>query len=286
GLDVADFNGNGRPDLVVSTYGGGFKLYLSNANGSFSNGMSGTISPSDFNTLKAGDFNEDGKMDVVFASNNGSDVIFLTGAGNGNFNLPPFRLATSDSHMTDAAVADIDNDGRPDAILLEAFSSQARLFRNVCSSRFTNITIESSGSPSTYPQNVTFTVRVTPRGGFLVPTGNVTLTDNGNFVGTKPLVAGAAPSALATFTLTKPSVGSHNIVATYAGDGNYGSVSTNFDLTVVRPPFGAPLDVVAFANAGHIDVQWVGSNGTASYDVLRMNAGTWEVNANTTTESI
>src|SRR6185436_14280596 len=37
GLDVADFNGNGRPDLVVSTYGGGFKLYLSNANGSFSN---------------------------------------------------------------------------------------------------------------------------------------------------------------------------------------------------------------------------------------------------------
>lgn len=80
-----------------------------------------------------------------------------------------------------------------------------------------------------YPADVTVTVSVAAViDGGPVPTGNVTLTiDNQP---TKPVALDS--NATATFTLRKPLGGAHSIIATYAGDPNYASVSGTLDLTI------------------------------------------------------
>lgn len=283
-IAVADFNADGRLDLTVASYDA-FKLYLGNADGSFSSGMAGSITPSDFAAVAANDFNEDGVNDVVFGSRNGSDVVFLTGLNNGNFAMPPFRFASSYSHMSEVVAADFDSDGRPDVMLLEYDQNEIRMLRNVCSSRLALVSMEASGNV-TYPQDVTITVRVRPRGGTLLPSGTVTLTDNGVFVATKTLDAGSL-TPTAVFTVTKPSVGTHNFVATYNGDSNFASATASLEHTIVRPPFGPPLDLIASGNpsTNQITLQWVGRTGAVSYDVYRKNAGVWQVIANTTLET-
>jgi len=283
-IAVADFDKDGDPDLGVSEWDS-FDAFLNNSDGTFTLGDSEFIAPGDIVGVAAEDFNEDNVKDLVFASLNGSDIIFEVAAGNGTFTT--LRYTSTSAHISKVVGTDFDGDGRPDLLLLDNFSNQIRVFRNVCSSRYSTVTIESV-SNATYPQNVDILVRVTPRGGTIVPTGNVTLSDNGNPVETKALSAAAAPTASVTFTLTKPAVGTHSLVATYLGDGNFGTAtSAPSSLIIVRPPFGAPLDVVATGNVAFArnTITWVGSNGASSYDVMRMNGGIWTVIANTAAET-
>jgi hypothetical protein len=89
----------------------------------------------------------------------------------------------------------------------------------------TGVVITSSANPSKPGDEVSFTVTVTPDAtksaqmrtkASPVPTGAITVTDNGASLGTATLVNGSA--TVTVKTLTTP--GAHTIIASYSGDAN------------------------------------------------------------------
>ncbi len=88
-------------------------------------------------------------------------------------------------------------------------------FDLVVNSANTTTTVTSNNNPSAYGQSVTFTVTVAS--GLGTPTGSVSLTDNGNPLA-GPLTLNG--SGVATYTTAALAVGTHPIVASYAGDAS------------------------------------------------------------------
>ena len=90
----------------------------------------------------------------------------------------------------------------------------------------TEVTLATSANPVTYAAPLTLTANVSTNGG--AATGPVAFTEAGTTLGSGVLNA----QGIATLTLGTLTPGSHNIVASYAGDGR-ASVSASPPLTVV-----------------------------------------------------
>lgn len=90
-IAVADFNGDGHPDVVISSDGsdGGFFLFLGNGDGTF---QSPTLPSGNlfigFSGILTGDFNGDGKRDVVMSTGGNCGVALFPGNGDGTFQAP------------------------------------------------------------------------------------------------------------------------------------------------------------------------------------------------------
>ena len=97
----------------------------------------------------------------------------------------------------------------------------------------TTTTISTSGTPSTYGDNVTFTATVTALAGSDTPSGTVTFKEGSTTIGTGTL-GGSGGVATATFSTTLLTEGTHaNITAVYGGDSNFGgSTSSAISQTV------------------------------------------------------
>ncbi len=128
GVAVADFNGDGNPDIVgVNIYnaaanqGGNVVFYAGNGNGTFQNAV-GMILPATYPvSLSTADFNGNGKLDLLIGY---PDVAWIAdGNGDGTFQISGgitnvvYRnttgLSSSDIFVL---AADVNNDGKPDAI--------------------------------------------------------------------------------------------------------------------------------------------------------------------------
>src|SRR4029077_4468841 len=108
----------------------------------------------------------------------------------------------------------------------------------------------SSLNPAPAGASVTLTATVTGSN----PTGNVSFTDNGNAISGCTAVAlnGARNSRTATCSTSSLAVGTHPIVANYAGDaGNIASASTPLS-QVITAAGGGPSSNVALASAGGV----------------------------------
>ncbi len=109
---VGDFNGDGKPDLVVATYAGLY-FYSGNGDGTLGSGYSytyGSYSPS---FIAAGDLNGDGILDVVSTDASGAVDVFI-GNGDGSFkNYVQYKAGSSPLQV---ALADINGDGKFDII--------------------------------------------------------------------------------------------------------------------------------------------------------------------------
>jgi len=87
-VSTADFNGDGRPDLMVANQGngpgGGVSVLLGNGDGTF---QSPVHYATGSNTQHAvvGDVNGDGHPDLISANENSNDVSVLLGNGDGSF---------------------------------------------------------------------------------------------------------------------------------------------------------------------------------------------------------
>jgi hypothetical protein len=116
---VGDFNGDGKPDLVVGT-NGGVGILLGNGDGTFMPVLEYNNTGPVFGFVAVGDFNGDRKLDLVATSRiSGIDgVSIYLGNGNGTF-APAGSYPTGDFPVA-VAVADLNGDGRLDLAVANA----------------------------------------------------------------------------------------------------------------------------------------------------------------------
>jgi hypothetical protein len=123
---LADFNGDGKPDLVLGN-DSGLLVLPGHGDGTFGAAVTLNVpgffseSPTFTEAIFAGDFNGDGKLDLAVGTTNGLNV--LLGNGDGTFQAPVAYDASAS--LFGLAMGDFDGDGRPDFALLHYGSGSA-----------------------------------------------------------------------------------------------------------------------------------------------------------------
>jgi VCBS repeat protein len=119
GIAIADFNGDGKPDIVVANFASGsVSVFLGNGHGSFQGAISSPVvagvASAPF-ALAAGDFNGDGKTDLAVISFQLQDIALLPGLGNGSFG--PATLFGADGLPFAIASVPVGN-GKPNELVV------------------------------------------------------------------------------------------------------------------------------------------------------------------------
>ncbi|MBC8151815.1 MAG: T9SS type A sorting domain-containing protein [Bacteroidetes bacterium] len=118
-VDVGDFNGDGRPDLIVndrSVRGNGGYIYvlLNNGSGSFGAGPILTGVGRNLSSVAVGDFNGDGKSDLATANSTTNAVSVLLSNSGASFNpVVDFPIGST---PTSVVAGDINSDGKLDLV--------------------------------------------------------------------------------------------------------------------------------------------------------------------------
>ena len=119
---VGDFNGDGKPDLVIANFSGNnVTLLLGNGTGGFTNAAGSPFSVGSSPVfVAAADFNGDGKLDIVTANSGDNTITVLLGNGAGSFAAAtgnPFAVGMNPQSI---AVADFSKDGKLDLAVANA----------------------------------------------------------------------------------------------------------------------------------------------------------------------
>ena len=111
---MADFNGDGKPDLVVGNNSGSdIAVLLNNGNGTFASAVTySTGSGSAPRGVAVADINGDGKPDIIVTDNGTNYVSVFSNNGNGTF-AAATDFSTG-SGPFGIAVGDFNGDGTPD----------------------------------------------------------------------------------------------------------------------------------------------------------------------------
>jgi hypothetical protein len=115
---VADFNGDGIPDLVIANSGANnVTLLLGNGSGGFTPAAGSPFAVgAEPQSLAVADFNGDGKPDIVTGNYADQDLTVLLGNGSGGFTLAPGSPLAAGSFPRSVAVGDFNGDGKPDLV--------------------------------------------------------------------------------------------------------------------------------------------------------------------------
>jgi len=122
-LAVADLNGDGKPDIVVTTQGT-LGVLLGNGDGSFQAAMTFSSGGIYSYAVAVGDVNGDGKSDVIvplYTFDTESSVSVLLGNGDGS--LQPPLLYDAGEGAIGATLADLNHDGHLDIAVADNSSN-------------------------------------------------------------------------------------------------------------------------------------------------------------------
>ena len=120
---VADFNGDGIPDLVTANFNAGtLSLFIGSSRGTFAAASTITVN-SEPNFIAVGDFNGDGRADLAVTGYATNEVYVLLGNGMGGFAAPVFYTQGVGPLIDGIIAADFNGDGITDLALVNNFSA-------------------------------------------------------------------------------------------------------------------------------------------------------------------
>ena len=121
GVAVGDFNGDGKPDLVVTNEGSSsVSVLLGNGDGTYQTQVAYTTGNCPYGVAVA-DVNGDGKQDLVVANSCSSTISVLLGNGDGTFQVQQAYPAGYGTYSV--AVGDFNGDGKPDLVVGNYYNS-------------------------------------------------------------------------------------------------------------------------------------------------------------------
>jgi hypothetical protein len=137
GIDVGDLNGDGKLDIIGVNFGygtGDIVVFLGNGDGTFQPPISQTASSYGPDSVSSGDLDGDGKLDLLVGFNPGN-VLLFSGSGNGDFTLNGGLPGDSSLQGQGSTVlaADMNKDGKPDALIADYSSGIFSLILNTAS---------------------------------------------------------------------------------------------------------------------------------------------------------
>ncbi|HXC00962.1 MAG TPA: Ig-like domain repeat protein [Terriglobales bacterium] len=254
-LAVADVNGDGKPDLLVTNW---CVFCLNTVGVLFGNG-DGTFQPAvTYPTggygawsITVADVNRDGNPDLLVANNcskkddlctNPEGAIgVLLNNGDGTFQ-PAVAYHTGGDVAIQLTTADVNGDGKLDVLVVNQAEGKDSSVAVLLGYSPTSTTIASSLNPSTYGQKVTWTATVS-NPGQTMRTGKVSFMWDKQSIGTATLNA----NGVATLTRSNVKVGTYPLTAVYRGDttdaGSTSSILTqvvNPASTLTTPMFAPP----------------------------------------------
>ena len=137
GVEVADLNGDARPDLIVTNETGSVSIFLNDGRGRFHaaprSPFAAGLHPND---VAVADFNGDKKPDLAFANHEQHALTVLLGDGRGGFPAASSMPVRSVPHPHGIAAADLDRDGRVDLMTDSWGRNELELLRGDGGGRF------------------------------------------------------------------------------------------------------------------------------------------------------
>ncbi len=120
GVAVADFNGDGKPDVITESWGNNqILMFLGDGAGNLIlSGHTFATGKRPYERLRSADFNQDGKADVVTTNLDDNTVSILLGDGYGQLHDAPGSPFAAGSAPWAVAVDDMNHDGKADLVIL------------------------------------------------------------------------------------------------------------------------------------------------------------------------
>jgi len=256
---VADFNGDGHPDLAVPNNGSNnITVLLGNGTGGFAAASGSPFAVgSGPSSVAVVDIDGDSYPDLAVTNHNETTVTILLGNGAGGFRAASNTFTVGMAPIS-IATGDLNEDGRPDLAVANANSSNISVLLGAAS--FTSSTLTTTAASTITPGTaVPLTLTVSNSGtAFNSPRGTATFYDGATSLGTTSL--SGSPY---TFSATL-GAGSHSLKAVYNGNtGSGASTSNTISVTVLQisqsitfnslPNISfrsTPLTLTAFASSG------------------------------------
>ena len=152
GVAIADFTGEGRPDIYLVSYDTGNSLFRNNGNGRFTDiaASAGVREGSQYDRgVAAADYDNDGDVDLYISAASGSPHLLYDNHGDGNFSEVGAAAGLRLQSFQGQGVSwgDYDNDGDLD-LFLASYEHASRLYRQNREHRFEDVT-EAAGVGNT-----------------------------------------------------------------------------------------------------------------------------------------
>ncbi|MBI1817937.1 MAG: VCBS repeat-containing protein [Deltaproteobacteria bacterium] len=132
GVTVGDLNGDQKLDIVsANNASDDISVLINNGDGTFAAALNlGTGFTSFPESVRIADFNGDGKADIVAVNNETANIAIFTGHGDGTFDTAVFFALPDLSSPLAVEVTDLNGDGQPDVVTVNADAASMSVLLN------------------------------------------------------------------------------------------------------------------------------------------------------------